>query len=77
MLLAVPAGGVFNVQSKGLQNAVNLVQAIPLYEKVLHNAKPPLYEEHAVVGSTHPAPLVTHPVRKALQSELVVRVFAA
>ena len=36
-----------------------------------------MYAVHKVAGSTHPAPLVTHPVKKVLQSALVVRVLAA
>ena len=76
-MLAVPAGGVLFVQVKALQNKADFVQAEPLYVNVLQVARVPAYDVHYVAGSTHPAPLVTQPDKKLLQSALVVIVFAA
>lgn len=39
--------------------------------------KLPEYEEHGRFGSVHPAPLVIHPVKKLLQSELLLSVLGA
>ena len=40
-------------------------------------ANVPVYAIHPADGSIHPAPLVTQPFKKVLQSALVVIVFAA
>ena len=53
------------------------MQVAPLYVNVLQEAKDPAYALHTVDGSTHPAPLVTQPVRKVLHSALVFSVLSA
>ena len=76
-MLAVPVGGFFYVQSNALQKEADFVQAEPLYVNVLQVARVPEYNMQPWDGSTQPAPLVTQPGKKLLQSVLVVNVFAA
>ena len=65
------------MQFRGLQNAVVFEQAIPPKTSALHYDKVPAYKVHPAEASTHPEPLVIHPTKKLLQSELVVRVVGA
>lgn len=73
----MPVGGVFCEQSNDLQNKADLVQDMAFEENVLQVDSVPVYSVQAAEGSTQPAPFVTHPVKKALQSELVFKVFDA
>ena len=65
------------MQSKLLQNDADFEQALPFDANVLHVDNTPVYTVQAVEGSTHPAPLVTQPVKNVLHSALDFRVFAA
>lgn len=65
------------MQSTALQKAADFEQAIPPKTNALHYDRLPVYVLHPAEASTHPAPLVMHPAKKLLQSEVVVRVLGA
>ena len=53
------------------------VQGTLFPTKALHIVWVPLYAVHAALGSTHPAPLVMHPVLYVPQAAFVVKVIGA